>query len=101
MIAVFDFEQEKLKCLIWERKWLAILFTLVNGCSGYAFGYVFIMLLLAHHLRHGVWSAFQSLGAVSPRLSPIMYTAGGLLGLLIAIGFLVLPLWIYFSGGAA
>lgn len=63
----------------------------------YAFGYPAIMLLLAVHLRHGVWSAFQSLGATNPRLTPIIYTVGGVLGLLIAIGFLVLPLWVYFS----
>ena len=62
----------------------------------YAFGYPAIMLLLAFHLRHGIWSAFQSLGATNPRLTPILYTAGGLVGLLIALGFLVLPLYIYF-----
>ena len=62
----------------------------------YAFGYPAIMLLLAFHLRHGIWSAFQSLGATNPRLTPLIYTAGTIVGLLIAIGFLVLPLYIYF-----
>lgn len=63
----------------------------------YAFSYPIVMLLLAFHLRHGVWSAFQSLGATNPRLTPVIYTLGGLLGLLIAVGFLVLPLYIFFS----
>ena len=67
----------------------------------YAFGYPAIMLLLAFHLRHGVWSALQSLGAVSPRTTPVVYAIGGLLALLIAFGFLVLPLWIFFTGGNA
>jgi len=67
----------------------------------YAFGYVAVMLLLAVHLRHGVWSAFQSLGATNPRLTPFIYTAGAIIGLLIAAGFLVLPLWIFFTGGNA
>ena len=67
----------------------------------YAFGYVAVMLLLAVHLRHGVWSAFQSLGASNPRLTPFIYTAGAIIGLLIAAGFLVLPLWIFFTGGNA
>lgn len=66
----------------------------------YAFGYPAVMLLLAFHLRHGIWSALQSLGAMTPRLTPLIYTAGGILAALIAIGFLVLPLWIFFSGGA-
>lgn len=67
----------------------------------YAFGYVGVMLLLGFHLRHGVWSAFQSLGATNPRLTPIIYTVGALVGVVIALGFLVLPLWIFFTGGNA
>ncbi len=65
----------------------------------YTFGYVGIVLLLSLHLRHGVWSALQSLGAMTPRLTPLIYTIGILLGLLIATGFFVLPLWIFFTGG--
>lgn len=64
----------------------------------YAFGYPIMMLLLAFHLRHGIWSALQSLGAMKPKLTPMIYTVGALIGLLIAIGFLVLPLYIYFAG---
>jgi succinate dehydrogenase / fumarate reductase cytochrome b subunit len=67
----------------------------------YAFGYTGVMILLGIHLRHGVWSAFQSLGAVSPRLTPLVYFLGAVLGILIAVGFLVLPLWIFFTGGNA
>ena len=67
----------------------------------YTFGYVGIMLLLALHLRHGVWSALQSLGATNPRLTPLVYTVGAIIGVLIAIGFFVLPLWIFFTGGNA
>ena len=67
----------------------------------YAFGYPAVMILLAFHLRHGIWSALQSLGAMNPRLTPAVYAAGGVLAALIAIGFLVLPLWIFFSGGAS
>ena len=67
----------------------------------YAFGYPAIMILLGFHLRHGIWSAFQSLGANNPRISPIIYAAAGILAVLLALGFLVLPLAIFFSGGAA
>lgn len=66
----------------------------------YAFGYPAVMILLGVHLRHGIWSALQSLGAMKPGWSPFFYTAGALLGALIALGFLILPLWIYFGGGA-
>lgn len=65
--------------------------------SWYTFGYTAIMLLLVTHLRHGVWSALQSLGAMRPSLSPVVYTIGGLLGLGIGLGFIVMPLAIYFG----
>ncbi len=64
---------------------------------GYAFGYPVLVLILTLHLRHGIWSAFQSLGATKPSLTPIIYTLGGLVGLLIGIGFLVVPIAIYFG----
>lgn len=64
---------------------------------GYAFGYPALVVLLAVHLRHGIWSAFQSLGAMRPTLTPLIYTIGGLFGLGIALGFLVVPLAIYFG----
>lgn len=63
----------------------------------YAFGYPVVMLLLGFHLRHGVWSAFQSLSLANPRSTPMLYALGGVLGLIIALGFLVLPLYIFFT----
>ena len=65
--------------------------------AGYAFGYPAVVLLLAIHLRHGIWSAFQSLGAMRPSLAPLVYTVGGLFGLGIAIGYLIVPLLLYFN----
>lgn len=65
----------------------------------YTFSYVGVMILLAVHLRHGVWSAMQSLGAVSPKLTPVVYTLGTIFGILIAVGFFFLPLYIYFGWG--
>ena len=63
----------------------------------YTIGYTAIMLLLVTHLRHGVWSALQSLGAMRPSLSPAVYTIGGLLGLGIGVGFIVMPLALFFG----
>lgn len=80
---------------------LARLMTETFASPFYTFGYVAIMVLLGLHLRHGIWSALQSLGAMNPRLTPLVYTIGGLVAVLIAVGFLVLPLWIFFTGGNA
>lgn len=63
----------------------------------YAFSYAGVMVLLGLHLRHGIWSAFQSLGAMNARLSPVIYALGLVFAVAIALGFLVLPLAIYFG----
>lgn len=63
----------------------------------YAFGYILVMILLGFHLRHGFWSAFQSLGANHPRYSPLIYTIGFLIGAALAVGFTIVPIVVYFN----
>ncbi len=63
----------------------------------YAFGYVGVMVLLGFHMRHGFWSALQSLGLMNPRLTPLVYTLGAILAVAVAAGFIGVPLYIYFS----
>ncbi len=65
---------------------------------GYVAWYVITLLLLGFHLRHGFWSAFQSLGINHPRYTPIIYTTGIILAVVMAAGFIGIPLWIYFTG---
>ncbi|MEX0680264.1 MAG: succinate dehydrogenase cytochrome b subunit [Balneolales bacterium] len=61
----------------------------------YTIYYVAIMVLLGMHLRHGVWSAFQSLGWMSRKSNPVIYGIAFLLAFIIAIGFIGLPISIY------
>lgn len=63
----------------------------------WAGGYALVMFFLGFHLRHGFWSAFQSLGLAFPRFSKIIYALGVLLALLVAAGFLFIPIAIYFD----
>ena len=63
----------------------------------YAFGYAGVMVMLAVHLRHGLWSAWQSIGMLNSKISPLVYTLALLLAILIAIAFIILPLTIYFG----
>ncbi|RYZ67712.1 MAG: succinate dehydrogenase cytochrome b subunit [Proteobacteria bacterium] len=58
--------------------------------------YVFAMLGLGLHLRHGVWSAFQSLGLTRENNTKTIYTVGGALAAILAAGFLFIPVYIYF-----
>lgn len=59
-------------------------------------GYVAVMILLGFHLRHGAWSAFQSLGWNNDRYIDGLTRIGLVLAFLLAIGFLILPLYFFF-----
>ena len=61
----------------------------------YTFSYVGVIFFLGFHLRHGIWSAFQSLGVINARLSPLIYTISLMIAVLVSVGFLALPLVIY------
>ena len=63
----------------------------------YTFTYLGVMLLLGLHLRHGFWSAWQSLGALRSPWSSVVYAIALIFSVLIAIGFIVLPLVIFFD----
>jgi succinate dehydrogenase / fumarate reductase, cytochrome b subunit len=53
--------------------------------------YIFAMVLLAMHLRHGVWSMLQSLGISHPRYTPIFKAAAAVFAIVIFIGFTAVP----------
>jgi succinate dehydrogenase / fumarate reductase, cytochrome b subunit len=63
----------------------------------YAFGYSGVMIVLALHLRHGIWSAWQSIGVLNSKISPVVYAIALILAILIALGFIALPVAIYFN----
>lgn len=69
----------------------------------YTFSYVAVFSLLALHLRHGLWSAWQSLGALNQNVRPLAYGLSLAMAALLGLGFGILPLAIYFHllpGGA-
>lgn len=59
--------------------------------------YVVVMTLLGLHLRHGIWSAFQTLGLISPRLRNFLVPFAVIAALVLAIGFLMLPIYIFLA----
>jgi succinate dehydrogenase / fumarate reductase cytochrome b subunit len=58
--------------------------------------YVVCMVVIGFHLWHGFSSAFQSLGADHPRYTPRIRLLGRVFAIIIAGGFLLIPLWVYF-----
>ena len=63
--------------------------------------YMVVMALLGTHLWHGVWSAFQSLGLNSDRHITLLTRISWIAGVVLGLGFLVLPPYIYFFATAA
>ncbi len=59
--------------------------------------YMVVMTLLGMHLWHGVWSAFQSLGLNSDRHIKLLTRLSVFAGVVLGIGFLVLPVFMYFT----
>lgn len=59
--------------------------------------YVISMVVLGFHLRHGIWSALQSLGVLNDRTSPGLYGVALILAVLLGFGFLGIPLWMFFK----
>jgi succinate dehydrogenase cytochrome b subunit len=62
--------------------------------------YMGVMVLLGFHLRHGFWSAFQTLGALGPRLRSLAFSAGLVFAVVLAAGFFALPIYVFLFADA-
>jgi len=63
---------------------------------GYLVIYILAMIAVSLHVRHGLWSAFQTLGANHPKYMPLIMAGSILFGLLIGLGFGFIPIYISF-----
>jgi succinate dehydrogenase / fumarate reductase cytochrome b subunit len=59
--------------------------------------YVVATLLVGLHLRHGIASAFQSLGLDHPLYTRRLTALGIAFALLIGVGLAIIPVWVYFT----
>jgi succinate dehydrogenase / fumarate reductase cytochrome b subunit len=59
--------------------------------------YVIGTLIVGLHLRHGIASAFQSLGLDHPRYTKRLVLSGIALAVVIGGGLAVIPVWVYFT----
>ena len=65
---------------------------------GYVLFYSIGMVLVGFHLWHGASSAFQSIGVSSPRLGARLRLGGWVLAVVVAGGFFIIPIWVFFGG---
>lgn len=54
--------------------------------------YIFSMVLLGLHIRHGAWSMFQSLGLNHPRHTPVLKKGAAVFAIIIVAGFISIPI---------
>jgi succinate dehydrogenase / fumarate reductase cytochrome b subunit len=59
---------------------------------------VVAMILLGLHLRHGFWSAFQSLGWANDKYLPLLVRTALVVAFLMAVAFIAIPIYLYFFG---
>ena len=61
--------------------------------------YILSMVIVGSHLWHGVASGFQSLGADHPKFTPRVLLFGKISAVAIALGFIVITVWAFVTGG--
>ncbi len=58
--------------------------------------YVISMVVLAFHLLHGFWSAFQTLGLTHKKYAPLIHGVGLVFSIVVPLGFAAIPVYMYF-----
>jgi len=64
----------------------------------YIFIYMFAVVIAAIHVSHGLWSAFQTLGADHPKYTPFLRGLSIVFSVVIGVGFGFLPIYVYLLG---
>ncbi len=59
--------------------------------------YLVAMVIVALHVSHGFWSAFQTIGANHPKYMPFIRTFSIVFAVIIGFGFGLLPIYISFT----
>ncbi len=67
----------------------------------YVVFYLFSLMVVSYHLRHGFQSAFQTLGLRTKKYQGLIEFAAVLFWLVVPAGFALIPLYVYFFMGSA
>lgn len=73
------------------------LITKAFSSPAYVIFYTAAVVAAAFHVKHGLWSGFQSLGASHPKYMPLVKGASFVFSLIIGVGFGALPIFIFVS----
>jgi succinate dehydrogenase / fumarate reductase cytochrome b subunit len=64
---------------------------------GYVIIYIAVMIIVAFHVRHGLWSAFQTLGGNHPKYMSAIMILSVVIGIMVAVGFGFIPIYLALS----
>jgi succinate dehydrogenase / fumarate reductase cytochrome b subunit len=64
---------------------------------GYVVFYIVSMIVAALHVKHGLWSAFQTLGANHPKYFPLIKVLSLIFSLCVGAGFGFIPIFMMSS----
>jgi succinate dehydrogenase / fumarate reductase cytochrome b subunit len=60
--------------------------------------YIFSVIVAAVHVKHGLWSAFQTIGVDHPKYTPLIKWASLIFSLIVGAGFGSVPLFVMAGG---
>lgn len=63
----------------------------------YVIFYIIAIIALGYHLLHGVFSAHRTIGLYHPLYNKIVKLAGAVFAIAITIGYIIIPLYLYFK----
>ena len=63
----------------------------------YVIIYIAVMIIVAFHVRHGLWSAFQTMGGNHPKYMPAIMIISVVFGIMVAVGFGFIPIYLALS----
>lgn len=66
--------------------------TEVFSNPGYIIFYTVAVVIVAFHVRHGLWSAFQTVGASHPKYMPFIEKLSIVFAIIVGVGFGTLPI---------
>jgi succinate dehydrogenase / fumarate reductase, cytochrome b subunit len=81
-----------------EQQTLATVVAGVLTRPAFAALYIAFMIVVALHVRHGFWSAFQTIGLNHPKYMPAIQVLSVVFGLVVAVGFGSLPILVVMGG---
>ena len=65
----------------------------------HAIGYIIAVVLVGVHFRHAFQSSFRTIGLNHDKYTPHLACLSVVLGVFVAVGYAIIPIWVLLGGG--